>query len=383
LADPDATAPEYEYRLVCSGSIHREILGDWSHSTAARLLVRSPVKLIVSSARITDYPAELTLRFRASRETIAKGSASVDFSPDSEIADDLCALLTLYCRRLVTVFGKTREVTDSEDEFLRDWPHSVIGHEVAAWPLRGASVIMWPDRTVVRPHDPAPLAMNEDTFLAWFAAVRGHADQEALLSASHLYCAALEHQWRNPEISYQLLVFAVEAVAARAFRDWEPDNSERLAHASAQAVKRVAADAKLDSNLSDRLALAAVQGNQWLSRKFQLFVSRYASNPEWPTDGTDDLHPNLELPHAPTSDQFQDALKRVYKARGGVVHAGGKIPSEAFLAAHTELSPEAFVALFAPDDPFPPLPWFERLVNQALKSYATSPSQKKDKTKRG
>jgi hypothetical protein len=235
------------------------------------------------------------------------------------------------------------------------------------------SVIRWPDRTEVSSHDPHPFAINESDFFDWFAAVRSHSDRTSILSAARLYAASLEHQWRYPEISYQLLVFAVEAVAGRAFKQWIPEDSDRLQHSASGAVMKIATEAKLDSDLSRRLALAAAEGNTWLSRKFCLFLTRFASDPTWPSDGTDSLHPNLDLPHAPKSDEFDAVLKRVYKARGGVVHAGGRIPDEAFLGANTRLSPEAFVALMAPTEPFPPLPWFERVLNQAINSFCRSP----------
>jgi hypothetical protein len=36
---------EVEYRLLCSGMLHREVVGDWRHSDAGRMLLTGAFEL--------------------------------------------------------------------------------------------------------------------------------------------------------------------------------------------------------------------------------------------------------------------------------------------------------------------------------------------------
>ena len=115
LKDPDRAnkaegSVSVEYRLLCSGTIHRKIVGDWSKSDVARVLLAPPLMLYAASRPIDDYPAELVLNFGVERITETTASATTIFYPDSEVARDLAALLTLLCRRLITVSGKCRAI---------------------------------------------------------------------------------------------------------------------------------------------------------------------------------------------------------------------------------------------------------------------------------
>src|SRR5947209_20362151 len=94
---PEQTTATVEYRLLCSGELYLpNLIGDWRKSDGARLLLRNPVQLMVASQPYDHYPQELVLQFQ-------KPSLGVS---DAEVANDLAALLTLLCRRLVTVLSK-------------------------------------------------------------------------------------------------------------------------------------------------------------------------------------------------------------------------------------------------------------------------------------
>src|SRR4030095_1268411 len=93
-----------EYRLVCSGVIYQD--GDvqnmdWWKRPHARIIMSSPVSLIVASETKNDYPQELSLRFVSPLVTERSERAIDIFYPDEEIARDLAALLSLF-------FQKTR-----------------------------------------------------------------------------------------------------------------------------------------------------------------------------------------------------------------------------------------------------------------------------------
>src|SRR5438309_521706 len=101
-ADEDSV--RVEYRLVCSGTLYpADFRGDWSKSDVARILLRQPAELLVASRPYDDYPQELVLRFVAPLVTEKEGNSSHVHHSDQEIASDLAALLTLLCRRLITV----------------------------------------------------------------------------------------------------------------------------------------------------------------------------------------------------------------------------------------------------------------------------------------
>ena len=84
-------------------------MSDWSHSDVARILLSLPVELLVASHPYDSYPQELVLRFVVPLVKETDGKVSSLYHPDQEIASDFAALLTLLCRRLVTVAVKARE----------------------------------------------------------------------------------------------------------------------------------------------------------------------------------------------------------------------------------------------------------------------------------
>src|SRR6266851_3737643 len=99
-----------EYRLICSGTLFpARFLGEWSKSDRARILLQSPAHLLVASQPYDAYPQELALRFSVSMLTEQEGNSYHSYYPDPEIASDLAALLTLLCRRLITVSVRVRQ----------------------------------------------------------------------------------------------------------------------------------------------------------------------------------------------------------------------------------------------------------------------------------
>jgi hypothetical protein len=95
-----------EYRLLCSGTLHRLGLGDWSKSEIARSLLDEPLLLFVASRPIDDDPLELVLQLTVpqveEKEETKLGPSIHLYHPDDEVVRDLTALLSLLCRRLIT-----------------------------------------------------------------------------------------------------------------------------------------------------------------------------------------------------------------------------------------------------------------------------------------
>jgi hypothetical protein len=107
----DTNAAVTEYRLLCSGELYNGRIQafDWRKSDVTRNLLSSPCLLRVVSRPFDDYPQELSLHVSAPESvTESKGNSVLMRRPDDDIAKDLAALLTLFLRRLITVFVKTR-----------------------------------------------------------------------------------------------------------------------------------------------------------------------------------------------------------------------------------------------------------------------------------
>ena len=135
----DKDSVRIEYRLICSGMFYpKDFLSDWSHSDVARILLSLPVELLVASHPYDSYPQELVLRFVVPLVKETDGKVSSLYHPDQEIASDFAALLTLLCRRLVTVAVKAPSNT-----MIRGFPPILADCPIAA--ATTATLSYWRD----------------------------------------------------------------------------------------------------------------------------------------------------------------------------------------------------------------------------------------------
>ncbi len=94
-----------EYRLACSGEFYNRnvVASDWRKSDVSRILLERPFPIFVTSRPFESYPQELCVRVALDFVTEAGGSPTMrafrTFLPDSDVIDDLCAVLTLLSRR--------------------------------------------------------------------------------------------------------------------------------------------------------------------------------------------------------------------------------------------------------------------------------------------
>src|SRR4051812_25488401 len=56
-----------EYRLLCSGMLHRQLLGDWSKSEGVRILLDAPLLLFAANRPFEGYTLELVLQLTVPR----------------------------------------------------------------------------------------------------------------------------------------------------------------------------------------------------------------------------------------------------------------------------------------------------------------------------
>jgi hypothetical protein len=111
--DHQAGGDQVEYRLVCSGEFfNRTVLTyDWRKSDATRILLEEPFSLLVASRPFDTYPQELCLRLTVAevteQATHGTSTSSLIFLPDDDIVEDICAILSLLSRRLISPVVKT------------------------------------------------------------------------------------------------------------------------------------------------------------------------------------------------------------------------------------------------------------------------------------
>jgi hypothetical protein len=141
-----------EYRLACSGELlnRRAVVIDWRKSDIARILLRAPFELFVSSQPFDTYSQELCVRTIISRMTERDGTEGVsftrDFLPDEDIIEDLCSVLSLLSRRLISLVGKTRERHFLDQPALgsygSDLPVPILSiSQAAVWRRRPLSIL--------------------------------------------------------------------------------------------------------------------------------------------------------------------------------------------------------------------------------------------------
>jgi len=366
---------EVEYRFLCSGELLRKgIEGTeyWRHdATPARMLLAQPFEVFVSAEPFNAFPQELTVRFSVpvvARRVGRFGGST--FRPDEPIARDLAAVLALLLRRPIAIASKVRERFAVDQyraaagtSFASDRPEPLAGSPrlagVAA-PSCGAAGWRPPLASI---GGPPPVAVDGEALLVALRAMERSKIGVSLLRAARLYAAAIDLIGTRPEIAYLLLVASAEAMAGEVFRGWRPPESQVLS-----TKKRFIAAARaagVEHEVAKKLALEASAGNDWISRKFSMYLAEYGRSE---LSGVDQVFPYLDQV-APREDQFEEALVRVYRARSSAVHAGEPLPVAALVGTSdmvpTEAIDERLLAIEEGRAALPPITWLERLVGAA------------------
>ena len=359
-----------EYRLLCSGTIYRNIIGDWSKSEASRFLLAHPLTLYAASRPIYDYPLELVLPIRVAQVKETKplmGGSSIDiFHADGEVAKDLAALLTLLCRRLITVSGKTKE------QHAR-YPYHEFAHmplPVATtfrrdyWPPLPATVITSFHGQEITDNNPPPLAVDPAKLTALLIGLPGTRYAENIVASARLYALALELIREQPDIAYQLLISAVETMANEALGDFQPSDDEKVEHHRAvyDLVKRLG----MMDDVARQVAIAACKKEHWATRKFKQFLTDNLDGAIW--DTADQLFKTLPN-STPQRDHLQKTLGTIYKARSKATHFGQQFPASASYAGGPTVPAALVSTLMGAEPVFPPIAWFERVVNSAIRRF--------------
>jgi hypothetical protein len=361
----------FEYRLLCSGVLYnnRVLTTDWSKSEAARILFDSPFALLVCSHPFDEFPQELALRFSAPLVTEKHGQSTSMFYPDDDIARDLAALLTLLCRRLITVTAKIREGYPKKSSdglsFLQDWPIGFVkSMKPTHWKYK-PSVIVYGVGGIsdITNYNPPPLGIDPVHLRRILENISHQPFAESVVLSARLYSLALQQLEQDIDIAYQLLIASAETMANEALKSYTPTDKQKI-----EVKKSVAILAKkfgLSDEQANQLAIEACSGIAWASKKFTKFITDNITDDLWKED---DLFKEL-TPFIPQKEDFELALNSIYSARGKLTHSGRSFPLSSSIGVGPTAPSRAFMSLDFSSKPFPPVVWFERVVNNALNGF--------------
>ena len=360
-----------EYRLLCSGEIYNEkvVTMDWRKSDATRLLLTSPFELTVVSQPFNDYPQELALQFKVQGVTEKKGNVHFGYVPDDEIAQDIASLLTLLCRRLITVAAKVREsrpsIPNDYPGVFKDWPVAFISSlKLTSWKHKPSTAIYGSKGLEeIIDYNPPPRPINPAYLENLFLALPRLEQAERIVLGARRYALALELIEKQPDFSYQSLISGVETVAGGVLGSYKPNETEMI------KFKRPVYELALKSGLSEeqagKLAIAACQGVSWTKQKFIKFLSNYVTDELWTKD---DVFVDMDY-LMPKKDRLESALSQIYNIRSKGLHTGEHYPISATVGTSPLMPAKIMLELGNSKNPFPPVTWFERVVNISLRTF--------------
>jgi hypothetical protein len=360
-----------DYRLLCSGIIYRETPGEWYKSESARFLLAPPLLLYAASRPFDEYPLELVLRLTVAfvRETEKGGFPEgimppvTMFYPDEEVAKDLAALLTVLCRRLITVMGKSAErLADYQYPEFQRIPQPVRSMRNVYWRPHPIGLVIGWNSKEIEDYNAPPKPVDPSALTALLLGLPHVAHAESIVASARLYALALELIHDRQEIAYQLLVSAVETIASETLPD--PDDDEKTTRM--QRVFDLAKTYGLEEGKARNLAITACNvETRWATRKFMKFLTDNTDDKIW---GADDLY--RVLPQLlPNRGSFPQTLSKIYRARSGATHAGEQFPVTASYTGGPRIPARVATKMLSLDPVFPPVVWFERVVNVAIRTY--------------
>jgi hypothetical protein len=362
----------FEYRLLCSGELFNGsiLTHDWRKSDGARILCDDPIQLLVASHPFHDYPQELALRFRAHRVKETYGIATSSFYPDDDISRDIAAILSVFSWRLITVVTKSRELhrrrgDEGFSEPLLDWPAPFVKSlNPVYWPYKPSTVVLYPDgREEITDYNSPAFAIDFDGLKRKLLRLPSIQLAENFVYSARLYALALTQIHSDVDLAYQLLISAVEAIADEALRDSRPSDDDMVQ--AKKSVFDLAQEFGLSNDQARQLAINACNGIPWASRKFIKFLCEYCTDDLWNDD--DLFHVPTEL--LPLQGRFKNALRDIYDARSKLTHKGRSFPPSAAIGLGPHMSFRAAASFDWKKKPFPPVAWFERVVNNSLNGF--------------
>ncbi len=187
-----------EYRLACSGELYNRTVStaDWRKSDVTRILLRAPIEIFVASRPFDSYPQELCTRFTVRSVTETVKNASVTFLPDEDVTEDLCSILTLLSRRLISPAQKTMERHSGlapGSSLPLDVPMPIFrGQRVSTWQRRPLAIRTSVNGQTIVDDNPPPVGVDPDALERLLLALPRVPKAQQIIYASRLYRTALE-----------------------------------------------------------------------------------------------------------------------------------------------------------------------------------------------
>jgi hypothetical protein len=351
---------------------------DWRKSDATRLLLAEPFSLQVASRPFDSYPQELCVRFTVGFETeqtshvrYSGSTFASTFLPDEDIVEDVCSILTLLSRRLVTRVAKTMQTPGFAPPSTQSWPLQlpvpmpiVGGFMVVAWPRRPLTITTTMTEQTVTFNEPPPVGIDHDALGIFLANLGRREGAQDIVYAAKQYKTALELIADRPDTAYLALVSVIETLASVALAGYEPEENERIA-ARANVAKK-ARGFGLNEAQANELALEATKSDRWLKRRFVRFCKEYCPVSE--LSGPDPVFMLLDFLN-PSEADFEDCLKRIYDARSKNLHVAMPFPPGADIGTSPGINARYLPLALAGKLEIPPVTWFERVVSVAARHY--------------
>ena len=226
------------------------------------------------------------------------------------------------------------------------------------------------DRQEIFDNNPLPIPVDPNRLTALLQGLPRLPHAKSLVASARMYSLALKLIREQPDIAYQLLISSVETIATEALRDFQPEDAAKVKHQ--QAVFNLAVELGLGEGDAKSLALKACTHERWATRKFKKFLTDNIDDTVWEKE--DDLYRMPSGLLRLSREHLQEALDNIYRARSKATHAGQQFPATASYSGGPSISVRAAMAMessvqSASRPPFPPVVWFERLVNVAIRNF--------------
>jgi hypothetical protein len=261
-------------------------------------------------------------------------------------------------------------------ELHSDWPHPLFGYRPFPMPLATSMQrVFWRPHPLVvgyslkgedyRDYNPRPKALEPRRLTELLAGLPQIEYAESIVASCRLYALALELIHDRPDIAYQLLISCVETMANSALQQFQPNDDVKVEHK--KPVFDLAISLKVAEELARQLAIEACRGEYWATKKFKQFLMDNVADSVWTEP--DELFHQMSNDILPKNENFEATLGKIYKARSKATHVGEPFPISASYTGGPSINVRAASHLFGLDDAFPPVVWFERIVNNALSNF--------------
>jgi hypothetical protein len=231
-----------------------------------------------------------------------------------------------------------------------------------AWRQHPLSVLYSLEGRTYCDHNPPPKAIDPDRLTGLLTRLPRVEHATSVVRACRLYALALELIHDRPEIAYQMLISSVEAIANSVLRTFQPEDDMKVEHK--KSVYDLAITLRLGEEAATKLAVEACQGDFWATRKFKKFLIDNVGDSIWIEQ--DELFHQVSTEVLPKRDDFEKILGRIYSARSKATHEGDAYPVSALYTGGPTIEARAASLLYGADGAFPPVVWFERVVQSAL-----------------